>query len=121
MALVSILQSRAAARFAHMRHSAIFETLPSFSTQSVKGDLSPPLWRVCSALDTRPSARLTALQYSHDEPRWIPDLDQGKKNSLPRSAPQCERSEKIPPDYTKMPDRSRAPTPTRLLKQRVAN
>jgi hypothetical protein len=41
----------------------------------------------------RPSARLTALQYSIGEPRWITDLDQGKQNSLPRSAPQCERSE----------------------------
>src|ERR1700721_599538 len=33
----------------------------------------------------RPSARLTALQYSIGEPRWITDLDQGKQNSLPRS------------------------------------
>jgi hypothetical protein len=50
----------------------------------------------CSKLELwtpRPSARLTTPQYSTTEPRWITGFDQGKKNSLFRSAPQYERTE----------------------------
>jgi hypothetical protein len=64
----------------------------------------------CSKLELwtpHPSARLTALQYSISEPRWITDLDQGKQTHYLGQHLNARGARKIPPDSAEMRDRSR--------------